>query len=306
MNNRRLILGSRSSKLALAQANLIGRMLEAAHPGLEITLKLIKTTGDKMPAAALHRTGGKGLFTREIEDALLAGTIDAAVHSMKDLPVRLPEGLKITAVTKREDPRDVLVSRGRFTLKTLPVNSSVGTGSLRRRAQLLGVRKDLRILELRGNVDTRVGKLNGGAFDAIIIAAAGLKRLGLETGFTPISADEFLPQAGQGALGIEIRSGDSRTEELAGILDDPRTALCVRAERGLLSGLNGGCHTPIGAYAVIPRDRLLLKAGVFSPDGTIALRDEIEGGRHAAEELGRRLAARLLAAGAGKLLEGAR
>lgn len=305
MNNGRLILGSRSSRLALAQTELVRRTLEGAHPGLEIAVKLIKTTGDKMPELALHKTGGKGLFTREIEDALLEGEIDAAVHSMKDLPVRLPDGLKITAVTKREDPRDVLVSPGRFTLKTLPANSRVGTGSLRRRAQLLGIRKDLRLLDLRGNVDTRVGKLNGGAFDAIVLAAAGLKRLALETDFEPIPAEELLPQAGQGALGIEIRSGDSRTEALAGILGDQDSALCVTAERGLLSGLNGGCHTPIGAYAVILRDRVLLKAGVFSPDGTSSVRDEIEGGKHFAEELGRRLAERLLAAGAWKILDGA-
>ena len=305
MNNGRLILGSRSSNLALVQTDIVRRMLESAHPGLAITVKLINTTGDKMPDAPLHALGEKGLFTKQIEEALLAGEIDAAVHSMKDLPVRLPDGLKIAAVTERADPRDALVSRGRFTLKTLPANCKVGTSSLRRRAQLLGIRKDLQILDLRGNVDTRVGKLNGGAFDAIIIAAAGLQRLGLETDFVPIPTDEILPQAGQGALGIEIRNDDSRTEALAAILDDNDSNLCVGAERRLLSGLNGGCRTPIGAYAVLLRDRLLLKAGVFSPDGTSAVRDEISGDKHAADELGRSLAERLLAAGAGKILDGA-
>ncbi len=305
MNNK-FILGSRSSRLALAQTELAVRMLRAAHPGLDITVKLIETTGDKIPEGPLHKIGGKGLFTKEIEDALLKGEIDAAVHSMKDLPVLLPAGLKITAVTKREDPRDALVSRGRFTLKTLPADCGVGAGSLRRRAQILGIRKDLRLLDLRGNVDTRVRKLNEGEFDAIVIAAAGLNRLGLKSIFTAIPTDEILPPAGQGALGIEIRSDDSRAGELAGILDDPDSCLCAGAERRLLSGLNGGCHTPIGAYAVIVEGRLILKAGVFSPDGTRALKDEIAGDRNDADELGRRLAERMLASGAGKILDGAR
>lgn len=298
-----MIIGSRGSKLALTQANIIKGALLKAHPALEIEIKIIKTTGDKILDAPLNKIGGKGLFTKEIEEALLGGKIAAAVHSMKDLPTELPKGLKIAAITKREDPRDILVSKGGFTVKTLPALSRVGTSSLRRKAQLFNIRKDLEILDLRGNLDTRVKKLNEGSFDAIVAAHAGVKRLGLKLPMSIISIDDILPQAGQGALGIEIRSNDSNIEKLVKILDDNESRLCIEAERALLGGLGGGCQVPIGAYATIQNNSIKIKAGVFSLDGKIAIRDEISGEKTRAKILGKRLSDKLLEKGAKKILD---
>lgn len=294
MGNRPRVIGSRSSKLALAQAHLIRGRLKTLYPELALEIETIKTTGDKILDVALSKIGDKGLFTKEIEEALLKGKIDLAVHSMKDLPTQLPRGLKIAAVTKREDPCDVLVSKQGFTLKALPKGSKVGTSSLRRRAQLLHARSDLAVLDLRGNLDTRLRKLEQGLYDAIILAHAGIKRLGLELRLSAIPLEEMLPQAGQGALGIEIREDDREMDNLVKALDDPDFHLSVDAERALLSGLGGGCQVPIGVYAHLHDGRIFIKAGVFSLDGKIAVRDEIEGSKKDAQKLGRKLAERIL------------
>jgi hydroxymethylbilane synthase len=298
VKDRRAVIGSRSSKLALAQAGLVRDKLKASYPALGLEIKTIETLGDKILDAALSKIGGKGLFTKEIEEALLKGEIDIAVHSMKDLPAQLPQGLKIAAVTEREDPRDVLVSKQGFTLKTLPKGSNVGTSSLRRRAQLLHMRNDLNVLDLRGNLDTRINKLESGSYDAVILAYAGIKRLGALTEhklkLSVMTIEEMLPQAGQGALGIEIRENNTRADNLARVLDDPDFHISIDAERALLLRLEGGCQAPVGVYAHVHDDRISVKAGVFSLDGKIAVRDEIEGPKKEAGALGRRLAERIL------------
>lgn len=298
MKDRRVVIGSRSSKLALAQAGFIRDSLKAFYPAIDLEIRTIKTLGDKILDVALSKIGDKGLFTKEIEEALLRGEIDIAVHSMKDLPTRLPQGLKIAAVTKREDPCDALVSGQGFNLKTLPKGSNVGTSSLRRRAQLLHARNDLNVSDLRGNLDTRLNKLESGSYDAVILAYAGIKRLDALTArklkLSVISIEEMLPQAGQGALGIEIREDNTRADGLVKVLDDPDFHISIDAERALLSGLEGGCQVPIGVYAYARDDQVFVKAGVFSLDGKTAVRDEIAGPSKEAEALGRRLAERIL------------
>ncbi len=310
MQNRPRIIGSRSSKLALAQAQLIKDKLKAFYPTLDLEIKTIKTMGDKILDVALHKIGDKGLFTKEIEEALLKGEIDLAVHSMKDLPTELPRGLKIAAVTERENPCDALVSKQGFTLKTLPKGSKVGTSSLRRRAQLLHMRDDLNVLDLRGNLDTRIKKLERGLYDAIIVAYAGIKRLdtsitlsinpersrrvGLELRLSVIPLEEMLPQACQGALGIEIREDNQEVDDLVKVSDNSDLHISIDAERALLSGLEGGCQVPIGVYAHVHDDRISIKAGLFSLDGKVAVKDEIVGSKKDAKDLGRQLAERIL------------
>lgn len=298
-----LIIGSRKSKLALAQAQIVRDKLKNFYPELDLEVKTIKTAGDKILDVSLSKIGDKGLFTKELEEALLRREIDIAVHSMKDLPVELPDNLKIVAVSEKENPCDVLVSRDGFTIKTLPSGSKVGTSSLRRRAQLLHIRGDLKTLDLRGNLDTRVKKLEEGLYDAIILAYAGIKRLGLELKLSAIPIEDMLPQAGQGALGIEIHKDSKEAESLVKMLDDPDAHLSVIAERFLLSGLGGGCRAPIGVYAKIENNQISIKAGVFSLDGAVAVRDEITGSKNDAESLGRELAERILKKGAKKILD---
>lgn len=295
MNKKRFIIGSRASKLAMAQARYVADELKRIYPDSDFEIRTFKTTGDNIPDVALSKIGDKGLFTKEIEEALLRKEVDLAVHSMKDLPTELSKGLSIAAVTEREDPRDVLVSRESFTIKTLPKNSRVGTSSLRRRAQLLHARPDLDVMDLRGNLDTRVRKLNEGLYDAIIIAYAGIKRLGLVLNISAIPADEMIPQAGQGALGIEIRKGAADVDGMVKALDHGDSRLAVDAERALLSILEGGCQVPIGVYAEIDGGRISVKAGVFSLDGKNAVRDGIEGNKKDAAALGRELAGKILA-----------
>ncbi len=289
-----LVIGSRRSKLAMVQAQYVRGELKKNYPALDIEIKAIKTTGDKITDVALSKIGDKGLFTKEIEEALLRREIDLAVHSMKDLPTELPKGLDIAAVTKREDPRDVLVSKRGFTIKTLPKNSRVGTSSLRRRAQILHLRKDLDVMDLRGNLDTRLRKLNEGLYDAIVLAYAGIKRLGLTLNLSAISTDNVLPQAGQGALGIEVRKDNRGVIDMVRELDDADCHLSIDAERALLSGLEGGCQVPIGVYAKVTGSKISVKAGVFSLDGSNAIRDEVEGGKEDAVKLGRALAEKIL------------
>jgi len=303
VKNKPLILGCRKSKLALAQAKLVEDSLRQFYPRLEFELKTLITTGDKILNKALNKIGDKGLFTKEIEEALLGGEIDLAVHSMKDLPVELPKGLEIGAVPEREDPCDVLVSFGGFSLESLPKGARIGTSSLRRSAQLLNIRTDLDMLPLRGNLDTRIKKLERGAYDAIVLAYAGIKRLGLDLKLTPLPIEKILPQVGQGALGIEIRSGDLTTGDLVKVIDDYDSHLCVEAERAVLLGLGGGCSTPIGVYAQVDNQQIFLKAGVFSLDGKVAIRNEAQGRKEDAQVLAQGLAETMLKQGAKEILE---
>lgn len=294
MTNKPLIIGSRSSKLALAQVEIVRNKLKAIYPELKLELKTIKTTGDKILDVALSKIGDKGLFTKEIEDALLRGEIDFAVHSLKDLPTELHDQLKIAAVSEREDACDVLVSKQGYNLKALPQKAKVGTSSLRRRAQLLHLRNDLQVLDLRGNLDTRIKKLEQGLYDAVILAYAGIKRLNLKLNMSKIPIEEMLPQAGQGALGLEIHHENRPVEQILMALDNENNHLCIEGERALLAGLEGGCQVPIGVYAEVNNNQISIKAGVFSLDGKIAVKDEISGSKKDAQALGRQLAERIL------------
>jgi hydroxymethylbilane synthase len=272
----RLRIGSRGSQLALWQANHISALLR--ERGHEIMLEIIKTTGDKITDVALAKVGTKGMFTKEIEDALAEGRIDLAVHSLKDLPTEISSGFEIAAVTQRENPRDVFCSRKYKSIEDLPQGARVGTSSLRRQAQLKAVRPDLDIHPLRGNVDTRLRKLEAGEYDAIILAAAGLNRLGkTELVRQVIPAEVMCPAAGQGALGIEIRAGDSATRQHLAFLDDAAARATTTCERALLNKLGGGCQVPIGAFAEVRNGRLHLEAIVADPDGSKVLRESLDG-----------------------------
>jgi len=297
-----LRLGTRGSALARAQASMVARDLEARHPGLAVELVLIRTTGDKLQKGPLAPAGGKGLFVKELEEALAAATIDFAVHSMKDVPAVVPDAFALAAVPPRADARDVLVSHG-DGLAALPAGARIGTASVRRRAQLLALRPDLDVTVLRGNVDTRLQRWRAGDFDAIVLAAAGLARLGVEEpAARPLSVDVLLPAVGQGALALECRADDAATRTLLVALDHPPSAAAVAAERGFLHGIGGDCNTPLAAHATVSGDRLALRAEVSDLDGTRRLADAIDGGVADAVRLGRALADRLLAQGAGALI----
>jgi hydroxymethylbilane synthase len=272
----RLRIGSRGSQLALWQAHHISALLR--ERGHEVELEIIKTTGDKITDVALAKVGTKGMFTKEIEEALAEGCIDLAVHSLKDLPTELSPGFEIAAITTRENPRDVFCSRKYTSIEDLPQRATVGTSSLRRLAQLKAVRPDLDIHPLRGNVDTRLRKLEAGEYDAIILAAAGLNRLGkTQLVRQVISAEVMCPAAGQGALGIEIRAGDTITRGHLSFLDDAAARATTTCERALLNKLGGGCQVPIGAFAEVRNGRLHLEAVVADPDGTKVLRESRDG-----------------------------
>jgi hydroxymethylbilane synthase len=272
----RLRIGSRGSQLALWQAHHISDLLR--ERGHEVELEIIKTTGDKITDVALAKVGTKGMFTKEIEEALAEGRIDLAVHSLKDLPTELSPGFEIAAITTREDPRDVFCSRKYHNIEDLPRAARIGTSSLRRQAQLKAVRPDLDIYPLRGNVDTRLRKLEAGEYDAIILAAAGLNRLG-KTEFVRqvIPAEIMCPAAGQGALAIEIRAGDATTGRRLSFLDDAAARATTTCERALLNKLGGGCQVPIGAFAEVREGRLHLEAIVADPDGSKILRESRDG-----------------------------
>ncbi|MBM3556793.1 MAG: hydroxymethylbilane synthase [Alphaproteobacteria bacterium] len=296
----KLRIGTRGSPLALWQANEVRRRLLAAHSNLgdgDVTIEIIKTTGDKLLDRKLAEAGGKGLFTKEIEEALLARTIDLAVHSMKDMPTKLPDGLVLSAMLPREDPRDALISAKAKEVDHLPQGATVGTASLRRQAQLLNRRPDLKTVLLRGNVETRLRKVEGGEIDATFLALAGLKRLGLESRAAgPIDTETMLPAPAQGAIGIEIREGDGPVAEYVRALDHAPTTLCVGAERELLAALDGSCRTPIAALAEISGGAVVLRGRIVTPDGRemhAILRQAPKSeaarlGRDAGEELKRR------------------
>lgn len=308
MKDSALRIGSRGSKLALWQANWVRDTLTALHEGLEVRIEIIKTSGDMMRDVALAVIGGKGVFTKEIEEALLEGRIDLAVHSLKDLPTALPDGLQLSAISEREDSRDALVLReGRASssalLDSLPEGAVVGTSSQRRLAQLKHLRGDIQIKDLRGNVDTRLRKLDAGEYDAIILASAGLRRLGFGHRISQaIPTDMMLSAVGQGALGIETRTGDEETIRLLRPINHEPTRLACAAERSFLRALGGGCLTPIAAHAVIDEGRLKLDGLVASVSGDVIVRDRLEAEATEAETAGARLAARLLELGADTLL----
>ncbi len=299
-----LRIATRKSPLALWQANHVRDALLARNPGLEVELVTMTTQGDKILDTPLAKVGGKGLFVKELEAGMLGGRADLAVHSMKDVPVEFPEGLGLAAVLPREDPRDVLISNEYSGIDTLPQGARVGTSSLRRQCQLRRIRPDLRVLDLRGNVNTRLGKLDNGDYDAILLAAAGVRRMGWEARITELLAPErFLPAIGQGAIGIEIREDDDRVRELVGALNDARTATRVRAERALNEALQGGCQVPIAGYSEISHGVIVLRALVGRPDGSDMVQGVISGRPEDAAELGRVLAEDLLSRGAREILD---
>ncbi len=301
----RIRVGTRGSKLALAQTNLVIEALRAAHPDLDVELCIIQTEGDRRRRASLLAIGGQGVFTRELEVALLDGDIDVAVHSLKDLPSLLPEGLVLAATPPRENPRDVLVARGGTLLERLPDGAVVGTGSLRRRAQLLRLRPGLQMKDIRGNVDTRLAKLDTGEYDAIILAVAGLSRLGALAGMQAevLATEAVLPAPAQGILGLECRADDSATRDILASINHAPTFASATAERAVLSHFGIGCRLPVAALAEIEGDTLRLRARVLSADGSIAYDVETRGGWADAERLGEAATRQLIEAGALSLLE---
>ena len=300
--SREIRIATRKSALALWQAEYVKARLEQAHPGLKVSLVPMVSRGDKLLDAPLAKIGGKGLFVKELETALLENGADIAVHSMKDVPMDFPEGLGLFCICEREDPRDAFVSNTYDSLDALPPGSVVGTSSLRRQAQLLARRPDLKIHFLRGNVNTRLAKLDAGEYDAIILAAAGLIRLGFEARIrASISVDDSLPAGGQGAVGIECRTADAEIHALLAPLHHAETAARVAAERALNKRLNGGCQVPIACYALREGEQLWLRGLVGQPDGGLLLRAEGRGSD--AEALGVQVAEQLLAQGAEAILK---
>ena len=299
-----LRIGTRGSQLALYQANWVKERLMEAHPNFKVAVVKIKTTGDKIQDAPLAKIGGKGLFVKEIEEALIQKRIDLAVHSIKDVPTEFPKGLHLSVITKREDPRDVFISRDGRTLKELPQRAKIGTSSLRRQAQLLHFRNDFELISLRGNLDTRLKKIKTMNLDGIVLALAGIKRLGLEENITEIIPTEIsLPAIGQGALGIETRMDDKEVEDLIGFLNDQDSSIAVSAERAFLKKLEGGCQVPIAAYARIVGLTLRIDGLVGTIDGKRLVRDHVEGRVDETEFLGIKLAEILLGQGAKEILE---
>ncbi|EMD99953.1 hydroxymethylbilane synthase [Pseudomonas stutzeri] len=302
--SREIRIATRKSALALWQAEYVKARLEASHPGLKVSLVPMVSRGDKLLDAPLAKIGGKGLFVKELETALMENEADIAVHSMKDVPMEFPEGLGLYCICEREDPRDAFVSNRFDDLDALPPGSVVGTSSLRRQAQLLARRPDLKIQFLRGNVNTRLAKLDAGEYDAIILAAAGLIRLGFgERIRSSIGVDESLPAGGQGAVGIECRTTDSELHALLECLNHAPTATRVVAERALNKRLNGGCQVPIACYAVLEGEQLWLRGLVGQPDGTVLLRAEGRAPAADAEALGVQVAEALLDQGAEQILQ---
>ncbi len=303
----RLKLGTRGSQLALWQANQVAMELKGHLPEIEIEIVVIKTKGDKILDVALSKIGDKGVFTRELENALLAGEIDLAVHSMKDLPSLLAPGLAVGAVLQREDPRDVLISHQAYTLANLPQYGLVGTSSLRRIAQLKNLRPDLRITDLRGNVETRIRKMVEQDLDAIVLAYAGVRRLGLTDLITQIiDMDQVLPAVGQGAIAVEIRAEDEQTAAVLSNINHPPTYVATLAERAFLRELEGGCQVPIGCLGDITGEVLALDGLVAAIDGEVVLREKIFGRLEQAEEMGRNLAGTLLGRGGRDILQSIR
>ncbi len=300
----RLRIATRESPLALWQARFVRDQLIALHPQLQVELLGIRTEGDRFLSAPLAAAGGKGLFIKELEQALMDERAEIAVHSMKDVPIDLPSGLHIPVILSREDPRDVLVAGNVSSLQALPQGSVIGTSSLRRKSQLRALRPDLQFVDLRGNVGTRLKKLSEGNFQAIILAAAGVKRLGLTDEISAYFAvDEIIPAIGQGAIGIECRSTDNDVNAMIGKLDDPVTHYCVVAERAINEALEGGCHMPIAGHAVAVGDEIVINAMVANEQGTELITDSHRGGFDTAHKTGLELGRRLIDEGADQLLD---
>lgn len=302
---QKIIIGSRGSELALWQAHFVKREIEKKNKNVKVEINIIKTKGDKILDVALSKIGDKSLFTKELEVELLERRIDLAVHSLKDLQTKIPVGLKLTAVTKRHDVEDVLISRKKgMTINKLPENAKVATGSLRRRSQLLHLRPDITVFDLRGNVPSRIKKFLESDWDAIILARAGVERLKLKKYISSfISTEEILPAVGQGALGIEIHKNNKIAEEILQALHHDETYKAVLAERAMLKTLEGGCQVPIGAFAEITSGGLYLDAIVGSLDGSITYRKKMRGSKNDPEKLGKTLAKDLLKAGARQILK---
>jgi len=308
MEKKRAVIGTRGSKLALWQAEWVKAELERMNPGLSVGLNKIKTTGDKILDVPLAKVGGKGLFVKEIEEALLDGSADLAVHSMKDVPTDFPGGLYLPVICRREDPRDAFITsegqKGITGFHDLPQGAEIGTSSLRRACQLLSIRPDLKISQLRGNLDTRLRKLDEGQFDAIILAAAGVKRLGWAARITEILNPEIsLPAVGQGAIGIECRVNDEFINNLVSPLSHWETLTCVRAERAILKRLEGGCQVPIAAYARLVDGKIVIDGLVGSVTGDRIVKGHVEGKPEDAETLGIALADDILSRGAKEILD---
>ncbi|MFC1523479.1 hydroxymethylbilane synthase [Thermodesulfobacteriota bacterium] len=296
-------IGTRGSLLAMAQSTMIKNLIEGQYPGTTVELVRIITKGDKILDVPLAMVGGKGLFVKEIEEALLRREVDLAVHSMKDVPSELPDELHLGIITKRENPHDAFICNQYKTLSELPQGAKIGTSSLRRKAQLIHLRPDLVIEDLRGNLDTRLRKLDEGIYDAIILAAAGLNRLGLsERAVSCFSADEMLPAVAQGAVGIELRRSDEALLEGLEFLNHQETAITVTGERALLKRLEGGCQVPLGAFGELNGDELILTGLIASVDGSRIIRKQMAGKASSAESLGVRLAEELLAMGGKDIL----
>ncbi len=302
---KKLRLGTRKSVLALSQSNWVKKEIETHWPDVNVDLVKFTTKGDKILDVPLAKVGGKGLFVKEIEDALLRKDADIAVHSLKDVPAELPEGLEVTIFPDREDPRDALIARAGLRLEELPEGARVGTSSLRRIAQLKNARPDLEVASLRGNIDTRLRKLDDGQYDAIILAAAGLRRLGLEQRIIQFLEPEvMLPAVGQGALGIEFRSMDTEVKRILTSIHHEETSICVRAERAFLFRLEGGCQVPIGAFARLNGEILELEGMVGNEAGTNIIRMKKQGTANQPEALGTNLGEEVLAAGGAEILRG--
>ncbi len=297
-----LRIASRESALALWQSEFIKSQLEQLYPSLQVEIVGMTTRGDKILDVPLAKIGGKGLFVKELEASMLAGQTDIAVHSMKDVPMEFPEGLELAVICERESPYDAFISNEVETLDALPHGAVLGTASLRRQCQIAALRPDLKIRTLRGNVNTRLAKLDAGEFDAIVLAESGMRRLGFDARVRSVLRDECLPAVGQGALGIECRSEDSQIKQLLAPLVHPQSDLCVRAERAMNHRLHGGCQVPIAAHALLNGDELHLRGLVGATDGTTILHAEVRGSSADPEQLGILAAEQLLAQGAGDLL----
>lgn len=304
MSRSVLTIATRESPLALWQARWVRARLEQLHPGLTVELLGLTTAGDQITDVPLLQAGGKGLFVKELEEALLSERADIAVHSMKDVPMELPPGLCLPVMCEREDPRDAFISNQFTFLDELPADAQIGTSSLRRQSQLYALRPDVKLENLRGNVNTRLSRLDNNDFAAIILAAAGLKRLNLANRIRSyLSIEQSLPAAGQGVLGIECRSGDKVIQSLISPLNHTESALCVTAERAMCRHLGGGCHVPVAAYATIEKNKILLRGLVARPDGALLLRSEHNGEMNLPEKLGIRVAKDLVQQGAEAILE---
>jgi hydroxymethylbilane synthase len=299
-----LKIGTRGSKLALTQAEFVAEKIKKIMPEAVIEIRIIKTSGDVMQDISLLKIGGKGVFVKEIEDALLSNTIDLAVHSMKDVPTEIPDGLEFAAILQREDARDILASRDNRKIEQMPKGARIGTGSLRRSTQLLDILPDAVIVPLRGNLDTRLRKIETENLAGVIVAAAGMKRMGLVqriTQFLPVEL--MLPAVGQGALGLEVRTGDNQLKKILAKINHAPTNTEIAAERAFLRRLGGGCRLPIAALGKLEGDKLSLEGLVASPQGSGIIRDKVKGTVFEAEELGKKLAEMILERGGKKFLE---